>query len=114
MERAWVSACASTDPTAAIPFDAPEVQFARREALAWWIALLGGDLVCLTTLSLDGVRYAGALTVVRRERDLSADPFARLFPATLIEAPNLFSNVVPPPGPVIERYAGHPWPGGGF
>ncbi len=112
--EAWAGVCASTDPEAALPFDAPEVQSARREALAWWIPLLGDDLVCLTTLALDGVRCAGAITVVRRERDLSADPFARLVAATVVAAPALFTTVDPPPGPVIERYAGHPWPGGSF
>lgn len=112
--RAWASVCASTDPEASVPFDAPEVQFARREAYGWWIPLLGEDLVCLTTLALDGVRCAGAITVVRRDRDLVDDPFARLFPAMVIEANDLFAPVAPPPGPVVERYAGHPWPGGSF
>ena len=111
---AWASVCASTASDAAIPFDAPEVQFARREAYAWWIPLFGADLVCITTLALDGVRCGGAITVVRRERDLGADPFARLFPATVLDAGGLFAAVAPPPGPVVERYAGHPWPGGGF
>lgn len=112
--RAWASVCASTDSGAALPFDAPEVQQARRDALAWWLPLLGGDLVCVTTLALDGVRYGGAITVVRSDRDLSADPFARLFASTLIDVSGTFAVVDPPLGPVIERYAGHPWPGGGF
>ena len=112
--EAWAHVCASVDPDAALRFDEPEVQFARQEALAWWIPLLGDDLLCLTTLTLDGSTYAGAITVVRRERELSADPFARLFPATTIAAPGLFSAVAPPAGPVIERYGGMPWAGGSF
>lgn len=112
LERAWAHVCASSDPEAAIRFDEPEVQFARREALAWWIPLLGDDLVCLTTLALDGARYGGAITVVRRERRLADDPFARLFAGSLVECGGLFSEVAPPPGPVIERYGGAPWPGG--
>lgn len=114
VERAWAHVCASVDPAAAIRFDEPEVQHARRETFAWWIPLLGDDLVCLTTLALDGALYGGAITVVRRERDLSDDPFARLFPATAIESGGLFAEVDPPPGPVVERYAGAPWPGGRF
>ena len=114
VDRAWAHVCASPDAEAAIRFDEPEVQQARRETFAWWIPLLGDDLVCLTTLALDGARYGGAITVVRRERDLSADPFAQLFPGKVIECGNLFSEVAPPPGPVIERYGGAPWPGGSF
>lgn len=111
---AWAHVCALTDPDAAIRFDEPEVQFARREAFAWWFQLLGDDLVCLTTLALDGARYGGAITVVRRERSFADDPFARLFPSTVIECGGLFAAVPPPPGPVVERYAGAPWPGGSF
>lgn len=114
LERAWAHVCASPDPSATIRYDEPEVQQARRDAFAWWIPLLGDDLVCLTTLALDGSTYGGAITVVRRERDLSGDPFARLFPGTVIECGGLFGEVAPPPGPVIERYAGAPWPGGRF
>ncbi len=112
--RAWASVCALVDPAATVPFDAPEVQRARQDALAWWIPLLGEDLICLSTFTLDSVRCGGAVTVVRRPRDLSADPFARLFPATVIEAPETFTALAPPAGPVIERYAGAPWPGGSF
>lgn len=111
---AWAHVCALPDPAATIRFDEPEVQFARREALAWWIPLLGDDLVCLTTLALDGSTYGGAITVVRRERDLRDDPFSRLFPGTSVECGGLFSEVAPPPGPVVERYGGAPWPGGGL
>jgi hypothetical protein len=35
------------------------------------------------------------------------------FPGTVI-ATDDFCEVPPPPGPVIERYAGVPWPGGQF
>ena len=41
------------------------------------------------------------------------DPFARLFPGTTVRA-DFFSRVPPPPGPVIERYSGAPWPAGRF
>ena len=51
------------DNGARLPFDTPEVQQVRRDALAWWIPLLGESLVCLTTLALDPVNYGGAITV---------------------------------------------------
>lgn len=110
---AWAQVCASADPSAAIPFDAPEVQFARADALAWWIPLLGEDLICITTLAVDGSRYGGAVTVVRRRRALDEDPFARLFEARRLET-EIFAATPPPPGPVLERYGGAPWPAAGF
>ena len=110
---AFVHVCALTDRDAALRFDEPEVQAARRDALAWWIPLLGAELVCLTTLALDASRYGGALTVARSPQQFGQDPFARLFPGTIVRS-DLFCPVAPPPGPVIERYAGVPWPGGAF
>ncbi len=110
---AFAHVCALTDPEAALAFDQPEVQQARREAMAWWIPLLGDSLVCLTTFSLDAVRYGGAVTVCTHERAFADDPFARLFPGTVVRT-DMFSRVDPPAGPVVERYAGAPWPGGSF
>jgi hypothetical protein len=110
---AWAHVCALADDAAALRFDEPEVQQARRDALAWWIPLLGDDLVCITTLALDASRYGGAITVARSPRAFADDPFARLFPGTTV-ATSLFSPVPPPPGPVIERYSGLAWPGGEF
>lgn len=101
------------DETAALAFDQPEVQQVRRDALAWWIPLLGDALVCLSTLALDETRYGGAITVTRRMVDWRDDPFARIFPGTVVRS-DLFAAVAPPPGPVLERYAGVPWPGGRF
>jgi hypothetical protein len=112
-EPAYAHVCALTEREAAIRFDEPEVQQARRDALAWWIPLLGDSLVCLTTLALDASRYGGAITVARDPAFFHSDPFARLFPGTVVET-NVFSRVVPPPGPAIERYSGAPWPGGRF
>jgi hypothetical protein len=110
---AFAHVCALPERDAALRFDEPEVQQARREALAWWIPLLGDDLVCLTTFALDASRCGGALTVARSPDRFADDPFARLFPGTVVQT-SLFCRVDPPPGPVIERYAGVPWPGGGF
>jgi hypothetical protein len=110
---AFAHVCALREPSAALRFDEPEVQQARRDALAWWVPLLGDDLVCLTTFALDASRCGGAMTVARSPDRFSADPFARLFPGTVV-ATDLFSVVPPPCGPGIERQAGVPWPGGRF
>lgn len=113
VKGAYANVCALTDDAAAVPYDQPEVQQVRRDAYAWWIALLGHDLLCLTTLALDESRCGGAITVVRDPARLADDPFARLFPATLVRT-DIFCEVPPPPGPVLERYAGVAWPGGRF
>jgi len=113
VEGAWLHVCASPDPAARVLFDSSEVQQARRDALAWWIALLGDDLVCLSTLSLDASHYGGAVTVARRPDAFAEDPFARIFAGT-VERTDAFAAVPPPGGPVMERYSGAPWPAGGF
>ncbi len=110
---AFAHVCALADPEAGLEYDHPEVQQVRRDALAWWIPMLGEDLVCLSTLSLDAVHCGGALTVARNPRHFDQDPFARLFPGRTLRS-DLFAPVPPPPGPVLERYAGAPWPGGSF
>jgi hypothetical protein len=110
---AFASICALADEDAALRYDEPEVQGARADALAWWIPLLGEDLVCLSTFALDASRCAGAVTVSQRQTHLDEDPFARLFPATITRV-DFLCPVAPPPGPVIERYAGAPWPAGSF
>jgi hypothetical protein len=111
--RAWAHVCSLAADDAKLPFDQPEVQGVRRDALAWWIPLLGDALVCLTTLALDSVNYGGAITVATDPSFFDQDPFARLFPGTVVET-RLFCRVPPPAGPVVERYSGVAWPGGGF
>ena len=105
--------CALADEDAALRFDEPEVQGVRRDALAWWIPLLGDELVCVTTLALDSSRYGGAITVARSWRWFDDDPFARIFPGTVVLT-DLFAPVDPPPGPIVERISGVAWPGGRF
>ena len=113
VEEAYAHVCALPDTDASLEFDQPEIQQVRRDALAWWIPLLGDALVCLTTLALDASRYGGAITVTREPVAWSEDPFARIFPGCVLRT-GLFSIVPPPPGPVLERYAGVAWPGGAF
>jgi hypothetical protein len=110
---AYAHVCALSDPDAAVAFDHPEVQQVRRDALAWWIPLLGDTLVCMTTLALDEARYGGAITVTSGPAPWDSDPFARIFGGTVVRS-DLFSVVSPPAGPVTERYAGVAWPGGSF
>lgn len=110
---AYAHVCALVDDGAALAYDQPEVQQVRRDALAWWIPLLGDALVCLTTLALDEARCAGAITVTSEPVRWVDDPFARLFAPTLVRS-DIFCRVPPPPGPVLERYAGVAWPGGSF
>jgi hypothetical protein len=110
---AWAHVCALADEDAALPYDDPAVQAARRDALEWWIPLVGEALVCLTTLAVDSVRCGGAITVATDPSAFRDDPFARLFPGTVVRT-DLFSAVPAPPGPAIERYSGAAWPGGSF
>ena len=110
---AWAHVCALPDEEAKLPYDMPEIQQARRDALAWWIPMLGDGLVCLTTLAIDSVNYGGAITVAREPSFFDADPFERIFPGTIVQT-DLFAAVAPPPGPPIERYSGVAWPGGRF
>lgn len=110
---AYAHVCALPDRAAALRYDEPEVQQVRRDALAWWIPMLGDDLICLSTFALDASRCAGAITVARDPAWFADDPFARLFPGTVVRS-DLFCPVPPPAGPPIERCAGAPWPGGRF
>ncbi|HKF80744.1 MAG TPA: hypothetical protein VKB17_07955 [Thermoleophilaceae bacterium] len=113
VEGAFAHVCALPQREAAVRYDEPEVQQARRDALEWWIPMLGDRLVCLSTFAVDASLCGGAVTVARDAALFEYDPFARLFPETVV-ATDDFCEVPPPPGPVIERYAGSPWPGGGF
>ena len=110
---AYANVCALPDHDARLPFDEPEVQQARRDALSWWIPLLGDAFVCVTTLAADAVHYAGAITVATDPRWFELDPFARLFPGTVVTTSH-FTYADPPAGPVIERKRGVAWPGGRF
>jgi hypothetical protein len=113
LKGAFAHICALPEREASLRFDEPEVQQARRDALAWWIPLLGPDYVCLSTFAIDASRYGGAVTVARVPDRFGEDPFARLFPGTVVRT-DFFCEVPSPAGPPIERYAGAPWPGGRF
>jgi hypothetical protein len=97
-------------PGTATLFDDPAVQQARRVVLA---DARPPDV--LTTLLRDASHFLGALTA-RRGADaavrLLEDPFARIFPARLLDVgPGLLGRMAPPAGPTIERYgSARPWP----
>ena len=92
-----------------LAFDDPAVQQARR------LVLLRPFPAAVSTLLRDDSHFEGAITVARSPTEkhrLGEDPFARIFPATLlaVEA-GILGSVAPPTGPTIERYgSGNPWP----
>ncbi len=90
-------------------YDDPTVSQAIRDVLA------GPPPDAVTTFVRDGVHLAGALTARRDRYDLTGDPFARLRPQRLLQVDaGLLGRVPMPCGPVMQRYAGQPWPAEGF
>lgn len=90
-------------------YDDPAVSQAIRDVLA------GPVPAAMTTLVRDGVHLAGALTARRDGNDLTGDPFVRFGPARLLDVEGgLLGRVPMPCGPVMQRYAGQPWPAEGF
>lgn len=95
-------------PGVRLKFDDLAVQQARRQVLA------GPPADAVSTLLTDASHFEGAVTVARgaRARLLVEDPFARVFPARLLDADaGVFGATLPPAGPTIERYgSAEPWP----
>jgi hypothetical protein len=91
-----------------LKFDDPAVQRARRRSLAE----LPFDAV--STLLTDASHFEGAITVARGPQivRLRDDPFARIFPALLLDVEGgLLGSSAAPAGPTIERYgSAEPWP----
>ncbi len=91
-----------------LDFDDPAVIGATRAALA----LEPADV--LSTLIVDKMRFAGALTPVRNGNlgRLTNDPFARLFPQRVVTVEgDLLGRMAAPVGPGHQRYGGgNPWP----
>jgi hypothetical protein len=89
-------------------FDDPAVQRARQ------LVLEDPRLGLVTTFSASASRLGGSLIAARgadAEAVLADDPFARvLAPRRLTVAAGLIGAPLPPAGPVLERYAGAPWP----
>jgi hypothetical protein len=96
-------------PGVRLKFDDVAVQQARRLVLA------GPPFDAVSTLLTDASHFEGAVTVARgaaAQRLRDEDPFARIFPARLLEVEaGLFGSAPPPAGPTIERYgSAEPWP----
>jgi hypothetical protein len=89
-------------------FDDGAVQQARRAVLA------GPPYDAVSSLLTDASHFEGSVTVARGDRvaRLADDPFARIFPARVLDVDaGLFGSVPPPAGPTIERYgSAQPWP----
>ncbi len=98
-----------TDDARPIADDPAAIQ-ARRAVLR------DGRLSAVSMLTGDPVHIAGSLTLARSDhpdelRALSDDPFARLGPARQLDiGPGVLGWVAIVGGPVVERYAGAPWP----
>jgi hypothetical protein len=91
-------------------FDDPAVSGALRSVLS------DSPPDAVSTFVRDSSHFSGAVTVRRVNRAmLLDDPFRRLGPAEILDVGSgLFGVVPPPPGPVIQRYSGAPWPVAGF
>ena len=103
---AWVS-LALAAPGLRLPYDDVAVTQAMRAVLGRPPAL------AMSTLSLDASAIGGAFTAALDPESpaLLGDPFRRLFPARLLRVGEGFVGSMPaPPGPVVQRYAGAPWP----
>jgi hypothetical protein len=84
------------------------VQQARRAVLA------APPQDAVSTLLSDASHFEGALTVARDAGvpRLADDPFARIFPVSVLQVDaGLLGAVLLPCGPTIERYgSAQPWP----
>jgi len=95
-----------------IVFDDTAVQHARRRVLA------ESSGAVVTTFARDASVFGGALSAWRGPRAAAlaaADPFARVHAARVLHVgPGLLGAGAALPAPVIERYAGQPWPADRF
>jgi hypothetical protein len=90
-------------------FDDAAVQRGRRLLLAH------GGFDAVTTFSRDASTFGGALCAWRGDGQPD-DPFAQVAPARRVTVgPGLIAEGPPLlPGPIVERYAGQPWPADRF
>ena len=104
---AWISLVLPPDGTR-LAFDDLAVQHARRRVLA------EPPQDAVSTLMRDASHFEGAITVAhgRGVARLADDPFARIFPASILHVgPGVLGVTTAPAGPTIERYgSANPWP----
>jgi hypothetical protein len=91
-------------------FDDPAISGALRDVLA------GPPPDVVSTFVRDDTHFAGAVTVRRAwPAALRDDPFRRFAAGEVLQVGSgLFGARPAVPGPVIQRYAGLPWPAAGF
>jgi hypothetical protein len=103
---AWISLALAPERTR-VQFDDPAVCQAMRMVLS------GPHTDVMSTLVRDPSTIGGAFTATHapKSEDLVHDPFARIFPRTLLRVDAGFVGTMPAPaGPGVQRYAGAPWP----
>src|SRR5260370_12402582 len=77
------------------------------------VALAGRPADVMSALVRDPSTIGGAFTATHAPTPyaLADDPFARIFPRTLLRVDGGFVGTMPTPaGPGVQRYAGAPWP----
>lgn len=101
----WASWC-RFDGGESLAFDDGAVTAALRRVLAapWPVAV--------STALVDWSRIAGCLTLATSEAEVERDPFARVFPRTVLRiAAGSLGAIPAPTGPCLTRYgSGNPWP----
>ncbi len=105
-EPAWISLALAPERTRVL-FDDPAVCQAMR------MVLCGSPADVMSTLVRDPSTIGGAFTATHAPtpEGLADDPFARIFPRTLLRVHAGFIGIMPAPaGPGVQRYAGAPWP----
>jgi hypothetical protein len=103
---AWISLALAPERMRVL-FDDPAVCQAMRMVLG------GSRADVMSTLVRDPSTIGGAFTASHAPTPdvLTDDPFARIFPRTLLRVEGGFVGTMPAPvGPGIQRYAGAPWP----
>jgi hypothetical protein len=104
---AWISLVLPPDGVR-LAFDDLAVQHARRRVLA------EPPQDAVSTLMRDASHFEGAITVARGAgvARLADDPFARIFPASVLRVgPGVLGRAAAPAAPTIERYgSANPWP----
>ena len=101
----WASWC-RFDGEGSLAFDDGAVTQALRRVLA------GQWPVAVSTALVDWSRIAGALTLGTTRAEVEADPFAHVFPRTILPVPaGRLGSIPAPTGPCITRYgSGNPLP----
>lgn len=105
-EPAWISLALAPERLRVL-FDDPAVCQAMRVVLA------GPPVDVMSTLVRDPSTIGGAFTATHASTPdgLADDPFARIFPRTVLSVDAGFVGTMPAPaGPGVQRYAGAPWP----